>query len=83
VTVDQYDDPRGPLGLSRSEAYEDAIRGIAAAVVDARRRADTMGRLNPEAASHLLGEVEHQLGALVAAGYVPPPPDPRRRRLTA
>jgi hypothetical protein len=74
---------RGALGLTRTEAYEDAIRNIAAAVVRARSRATTMGQLRPADGGDLLAEAEHQLGALIAAGFVPGPPDPGRRPLTA
>lgn len=52
---------------ARVTAYEDALRGIAAATVAARR---TPHRL--DALQTMLVDVEHHLSSLIALGYVPP-----------
>lgn len=65
------------FGVTRLEAYEDALRGIAAATVQAR------SSRSRDAGATLLTEVERQLAALIALGFVPPDPDPHRRRLTS
>ena len=70
-----------PAGITRQHAYEDALRGIAAATVQARARCDRMGRPRPEDAGAYLAEVERHLAALITVGAVPPPPDPDRRSL--
>lgn len=80
MTVQQ---PEPVPGVSRVHAYEDALRGIAAATVQARARCDHMGRPSREDAGAYLAEVERHLAALIAVGAVPPPPDPERRGLTA
>lgn len=70
--------------IDRLGAYEDALRNIALLTLDARRFRRGDGKLDPLAGAIYLSEVESQLGALVAVGYVPPPePDPYRRPLTA
>ena len=73
-----------PFGrINPIDAQHDAIRGIAAAVVQARANTNTMGRFRrQEDAVEFLLAVETQLAALIAVGAVPPPPDPRRQRLT-
>jgi hypothetical protein len=62
-------DPSWP---ARVQAYEDALRNIAAIVVPA-----------PSAAGDMLTGVESQLAALVALGYTPQPDTTGRRPLTA
>lgn len=65
--------------ITRLHAYEDAIRGVALAVVRARAATDSMGRLPDRPAVDLLLACEQQLSALIALGYVPDKPGPRRR----
>lgn len=55
---------------ARVTAYEDALRGIAAATIAARR---TPHRL--DALQTMLCDVEHHLSSLIALGYVPPNTD--------
>jgi hypothetical protein len=64
----------------RVEAYEDALRTIAAATVTARSKVSGF-HLPPEAGAALLVECERALAALMAVGYVPRAPDPNARRL--
>lgn len=73
-------DPSWP---ARVEAYEDALRNIAAIVIRTRRRTNSMGQPTREAAGAMLMGVETQLAALVALGYTPPPDTSGRRPLTA
>lgn len=70
-------------GVTRDQAYVDALRGVAAATVKARSRTTAMGQLAPEDGAALLVECERQLSALIALGYVPPDPGAGRRRLTS
>lgn len=55
---------------ARVEAYEDALRGIAAAAIAARR---TPHRL--DALQTMLVDVEHHLSSLIVLGAVPPNTD--------
>jgi hypothetical protein len=73
-------DPSWP---ARVQAYEDALRNIAAIVVRTRRRTNSMGIPAPSAAGDMLTGVESQLAALVALGYTPQPDTTGRRPLTA
>lgn len=52
---------------ARLTAYEDALRGIAAAAIAARR---TPYRL--DALQTMLADVEHHLSSLIVLGFVPP-----------
>lgn len=64
------------------EAYEDALRAVAAAAVTARTRVSGF-HMAPGAGEELLTRVESALSALIALGYVPPAPDRSRRPLLA
>lgn len=59
-----------PLDPQRVQAYEDALRGIAAAAVAARARVRGI-RLPEDAGATLLADVEHHLSSLIVLGYVP------------
>lgn len=66
----------------RVDAYEDALRAIAAAAV--RARAKVRGfHLDPESGAALLVECERALSALIALGHVPGAPDGHSRPLLA
>lgn len=54
----------------RTQAYEDALRGIAYAAGMARRRVRGF-RLPEDAAQTLLADVEHHLSSLIVLGFVP------------
>lgn len=56
-----------PQEQARVTAYEDALRGIAAAAVIARRTP-----YNRQALQTMLADVEHHLSSLIVLGYVPP-----------
>lgn len=51
---------------ARVRAYEDSLRGIAAAAVIARRTPYSM-----QALQTMLADVEHHLSTLIVLGYVP------------
>jgi hypothetical protein len=51
---------------ARVTAYEDSLRGIAAAAVIARRTP-----YNMQALQTMLADVEHHLNSLIVLGYVP------------
>ena len=57
---------------ARVAAYEDALRGIAAAAVACRARVRGF-TVPPDAAQTLLADVEHHLSSLIALDAVPPP----------
>lgn len=61
----------------RVEAYEDALRAVAAAAITARGRVSGF-HLAPGAGEELLTRVESALSALIALGYAPTPPGDRR-----
>lgn len=61
----------------RVEAYEDALRTVAAATVRARARVSGF-RLAPGAGEELLVECERALSALIALGHTPGAPDNHR-----
>lgn len=52
---------------ARMTAYEDALRGIAAAAVIARRTPHDLGALQT-----MLADTEHHLSSLIALGFIPP-----------
>lgn len=64
------------MSQQRVEAYEDALRTIAAATITARRQTTRMGTLYPGAGEALLVDVEHALSSLVVLGAVPTPRRP-------
>jgi hypothetical protein len=52
------------------QAYEDALRNIAAAVVAAGRQ-----RYDLVTLQSMLADIEHQLSSLIVLGFVPPESD--------
>lgn len=62
-----YCDQEDTRDANRVTAYEDALRGIAAAAVIARRTPYDRGALQT-----MLADVEHHLSSLIAHGFVPP-----------
>lgn len=85
--MDQGPPPGGcivttPEMPGRVEAYEDALRAVAAATVTARAQVSGF-RMAPGAGEELLTRVESALSALIALGFVPGAPDGIRRPLLA
>ena len=68
-----YCDQEDARDANRVTAYEDALRGIAAAAVIARRTPYDRGALQT-----MLTDVEHHLSSLIALGFVPTGPSRRR-----